>query len=365
MGIIRHFQSQDITPVANLFLRVFKRIQSPSPLSLQSYFEKLYLSHPSYDESMSSLVYEDKQGNIQGFIGGIPVDFKFKNRKIKALVAGNHMVDRNLKDPMAGALLLRKFIFGPQDLTYTDTANRISVKLWQTIGADVNFSHSIRWIRPLRPGCFINHVLKRYPIGKALSWMTYPVSLLSDAAYMHLFDRPSDDVIGQLDEQEVEINTMLRSFEDFRDHRVLIPDYDEAGLKWRFSLAESKQEHGELLKVAVYDKEKLQGWYLVYVRKGGVGYLLQLVAHPTTILNVLDHLFMNGRKRGCLALKGHLDPKYIMEYQDAGCYLFNRGGMAISHTRDPEIRCALLNGNAYISSLEGEWWTRLQGDEFR
>ena len=105
MGSIRYFQSQDIAPVADLFLKVFKRRQSPSPLSLQSYFEKLYFSHPSYDESMSSLVYEDKQGNIRGFIGGIPVDFKLKNRKIRALVAGNHMVARDLKDPMAGALL--------------------------------------------------------------------------------------------------------------------------------------------------------------------------------------------------------------------------------------------------------------------
>ncbi|MFC1633198.1 hypothetical protein ACFL5Z_00040 [Planctomycetota bacterium] len=350
--------------MADLFLKVFKRRQSPSPLPLQSYFEKLYFTHPSYDESMSSLVYEDKQGNIRGFIGGIPVDFKLKNRKIRALVAGNHMVDRDLKDPMAGALLLRKFISGPQDLTYTDTANSISVKLWKTVGAGVLFSHSIRWIRLLRPGRFINHVLKRHPVGTALSWVAYPACLLSDVAYAHLFDRSSDDVMGRLDECELETSTMLESFEDFRDRRVLIPDYDEASLKWRLSLAESKQEHGELLKVAVYNKTKLQGWYLVYVRKGGVAYLLQLVAHPKSILSVLDHLFTNGRKRGCLALTGYLDPKYIMEYQEAGCFLFNRGAMAMSHTQDPEIRCALLHGDAYISSLEGEWWTRLQGDEF-
>jgi len=361
MGTIRHFQPMDIAPVADLFQKVFRSGKQRSSPALQSYFEKLYFTHPSYDESMSSLVYVDEQNNIRGFIGGIPTEFEFKKRKIKALVAGSHMVDPDWRDPIAGALLLRELTSGPQDFTYADTANAISVELWKAIGGTLLFQYSMRWAFQLRPGSVFNVRLKNHRGGTVLSWLSYPACRLVDVIHKHAFD----ENVCPLSGQELEVNVMLSSFETFRNHRALFPVYGIEDLTWRLALAESRQKSGErVIKIAVFDKEKLQGWYLVNIRDGEDARVLQLVAHPASLKKVMNHLFATAQTHGCSAVHGDVDPEYLVQFQQAGCDNIYLGGMAMLHAQDPEIRNAILSGDAYLSALEGERWTRLQSDEF-
>ncbi|QHI69775.1 hypothetical protein [Tichowtungia aerotolerans] len=364
MGTVRHFQPTDIIPVADLFQKVFRRGAQRSSPSLQSYFEKLYFSHPSYDESMSSLVYVDEKNNVRGFIGGLSTEFEFKKRKVTALVAGSHMVDPDLKDPIAGALLLREFTSGPQDFTYTDTANSISIELWRAIGGDLLFPYSTQWVYPLRPGYLFNVRLKNHRGGDVLSWLSYPACRLVDVIHKRVLACASDENVCRLRGKELDANAMFNSFETFRNHRALFPSYGIKELNWRLSLAESKQKNGKLFKIAVFDKEKLQGWYLVYIRDGEEAHVLQLIAHPASLKHVLNHLFTTAQTHGCSAIHGDVDPKYLVQFRQAGCDDFHVGGMAMLHTQDPEIRNAILSGDAYISALEGERWTRLQADEF-
>jgi len=364
MTTIRSFKPNDTDAVADLFWQTFKHKQPPAPRSLKDYMRTLYFTNPSYDEHMSSLVYEDQQGRIQGFIGGIPVHFRCKDRKITALVAGNHMVNPNLNDPYAGTLLLRKFFAGPQDLTYTDTANNISVRMWKLFGAKTLASSSIRWIHILRPIPFSAFVMKRHALGKVCSSLLYPLSRLTDCFYSKIKFRPPKNILTHIDQCKIDTSTILKSLKDFMRDRIVFPDDNEESLNWRLSLASQKIEFGDLQKCGVLERGKLLGWYLYYVRKGGIAHVLQFVARAKKANQVLNHLFIEAYHQKALAVMGHADLKHITEYSKHNCHLFLRNALAMVHTRDPEILSAFLEDEAFISRLEGDWWTRLQGDEF-
>jgi hypothetical protein len=218
----------------------------------------------------------------------------------------------------------------------------------------------MRWVYQLRPGSIFNAKLKNHRGGNVLSWLSYPVCRLFDVMRKHAFD----ENVCPLSGRELGINTMLSSFETFRNHRALFPVYETEELTWRLALAEGKPENGEMFKIAVFDKEKLQGWYLINIRDGEEARVLQLIAHPASLKNVLTHLFATAQAHNCSAVHGDVDPQYLVQFQQAGCDNIHLGGMAMLHTQDQEIRNAILSGDAYISALEGERWTRLQRDVF-
>jgi hypothetical protein len=54
----------------------------------------------------------------------------------------------------------------------------------------------------------------------------------------------------------------------------------------------------------------------------------------------------------------------VREMSALGCVFTNRGTHMQAHSRRKELIQALYSGDAFLSRLEGEWWTRLQGDRF-
>ena len=364
MGIVRPFRVDDIEAVADLFWRVFRHKHAPSPPSLRACFQTLYFSYPSCDVPIGSLVYEDDHGSVRGFIGGIPLRLRYRDKSIWALVAGNHMVDPDLQVPMAGAMLLRRLFAGPQDLTYSDTANEISVKLWQLLGAGAFLSDSVQWIRVLQPSLFALDVLRSFPLGRVFSFLSFPLFWITDVVGTRLLNRSVDRMVAQLTQLELDADTMLSSFGQFMNDRALRPDYHRESLDWRLSLAGGKQECGPLVKTSVYENGRLLGWYLVYARRGAIAEVLQLVANKKTIDRVLNHLFSSALKRGCVAVMGSLDSRFFYEYSRNNCISFIKDCVTVAHSRNLQIMDDLFQGNRFLSRLEGEWWTRLQGDDF-
>jgi len=363
MGPIRPCQVSNLSAVADLFWKVFRRRSAPAPPSLPDYLQTLYFTHPDYDPDLGALVYEDTHANIRGFIGGIPLCLRLDDRPLRALVGGNHMVDPDLNDPLAGALLLRRFFAGPQDLTYSDTANPISVKLWESLGADILTPYSIRWLRVLRPGRFASSILRRHRLGMVGSILFYPFFALVDRIGQNSFSPPVEEFPDSLDQRELDPDTFIPALPKLTGAR-LRPDYNRARLDWRLTRAGEKKEFGELVKTAVFQKNRLLGWYLFYTRPGDLGHVLQVVARPRTLDRVLNHLFAHARRRGCVALLGYTDAKSFSAYTRTCCQLFLRGALAMAHARDPQLLQPLHHGEAFLSRLEGEWWTRLQGDRF-
>jgi hypothetical protein len=168
-----------------------------------------------------------------------------------------------------------------------------------------------------------------------------------------------------LSEGELSVEILLEGIRTLSARRALVPDYDASSLQWLIAKAAEKREYGNLRKAALYDsRHTLAGWYLYYPNPGSAGQVLQVAATPSLAPRVLRHLLMDARTQGSLALIGRFDAQMVREMSALNCLFTNRGTHVQAHSRRTEVIQALHSGNAFFTRLEGEWWTRLQGDKF-
>ncbi|MGH9652037.1 MAG: hypothetical protein ACRD6B_01040, partial [Bryobacteraceae bacterium] len=69
-------------------------------------------------------------------------------------------------------------------------------------------------------------------------------------------------------------------------------------------------------------------------------------------------LFRDAWEQGAIALMGQALPKYPLEFARSYCDFHYPGNGVIMHSRNPEIANCVLRGDAALSLLDGEWWTR-------
>ncbi len=361
---VRPLAREDIPAVADLFIRVFRKLSPPAPESLKSYFVDLYLDHPWRSPDLSSLVYCDDEGKVRGFVGVIPLPLRVGTRKIVASVAGNHMVDPDLKDPFAAVLLLRRLFASNPRLTISDSANEISRTLWTRLGANELTLYSMRWLRILRP---TGYALSLFPSEGVLSRARAPLRPLCAAADLvaaQLFT-PYQEPGLVLTAREADFDTLQTAFPDVVGSRTLLPDYTRDQLAWRLGMAARKEQYGPLHKVMVEDaSHTIIGWYLYYPNPGDIARVLQIVARKNRVAAVLNHLFASAKSQYCVGVMGAIEPGAVTEFSNNQCLFFVRNIYTVAYSQDREILGALLRGDAFLSRLEGEWWTRLQGDRF-
>ena len=361
---VRPLSREDIPAVADLFIRVFRKGSPPAPESLKSYLLELYVDNPWTGRDCPSLVYRDEHDRVRGFVGVIPLPLKIGSRTITASVAGNHMVDPDLKDPFAGVLLLRRLFASNPLLTISDSANEISRTLWPRLGGIVLTLFSMRWLRILRPS---GYTLSLVPEKGGLSWLKpllRPSCAAADLVASQLFS-PFRDPGDILTAREPDIDNLQTAFASVIGTRALLPDYTKDQLAWRIAMAAKKEQYGPLHKVIVEDASgAIVGWYLYYPNPGDVARVIQIVARKNREGAVLNHLFLNAKSRRCVAVMGAIDPATVKEFSENQCLFFVRNTYMVAYSQDQEILGALLRGDAYLSRLEGEWWTRLQGDRF-
>ena len=87
-------------------------------------------------------------------------------------------------------------------------------------------------------------------------------------------------------------------------------------------------------------------------------------ARPGMAGSGLGHLFLDARRKGCAAVIGGIEPALVKELSESQCLFFIRNTYTVAYSKDQQIMDALMKGDAFFSRLEGEFWTRLQGDQF-
>ena len=122
------------------------------------YFDELVFDGQLHRGEARSRVFVDAAGEVRGFIGVWPRPMLLQGRSIEAAAAGSLMVERPEQHPTAGARLLRAFLSGPQDLSFSETSNDISQRMWQKAGGERLTATSVDWLRILRPAGLATHM---------------------------------------------------------------------------------------------------------------------------------------------------------------------------------------------------------------
>jgi hypothetical protein len=92
--------------------------------------------------------------------------------------------------------------------------------------------------------------------------------------------------------------------------------------------------------------------------------VVQVAARDGEFDRVLQRLLADAWRHGAAAVRGRFDPRYVQELSARHCWLRQEGGWTLVRSRHADIMAAIDGGRAFLSRLEGEWWTRfLGGDE--
>jgi hypothetical protein len=323
--------------------------------------QELYFENPWRADDLPSYVSVADDGAIAGFIGALPRTLRFGDELIRVVVAGSHMVDPKRPDPFAAIMLLRRLFSGPQDLTFSDTANSISRRLWEKMGGTTLLGLSTKWIRVLRPAGFSRFLLDwRYrDSARSFRRLIEPIAVAADSVLSPMAAAELVLPVRPIAGREFDPVLLSSALPGVTEARKVFPSYSATEASWLFSKLRENNANGSLVTRAFFRGKKPAGWYLMYAPSGSIAQVLQLAAEPALYPGVLGHLLKTAWKLGCLAVVGRDDPSHAGTLRRHFCFPFVRNPFVVAHSRRSEIMQALISGDAFVSRLEGEFWVSL------
>jgi len=359
MGPIRPLVEDDIPDVADLNWKVLHGQDGPSPPALRSYLQELFLHNPWWNEALPSLVYQDHKGKIAGFLGVVPRRMLARGRPICVAFGSNFVVHPDNRSTLAGLHLVRAFLAGKQDLSISDSANDLTRKVLTRVGFSTALLYSIHWSRPLRPSLYTLYAMSRLrtsTFSGSFRGVCRSFCRVVDAIAARMPRSPLRQSAPAISGEELDVDTLLACLSEFSGSQALQPEYDRYSLSWLLGFMGERKAYGDIRKVVLRNKDReVIGWYVYYIKRGGVGQVVQVGVRGNSTGDVLDHLFHDAWRHGAIALHGRLEVQFMQELADKSCFFFRRGDWTLVHSRNPELLEIIHSGDAFLTRLEGEW----------
>jgi hypothetical protein len=322
---------------------------------LRQSFEQMFLSQPLSDPSIPSLVLEDTDGQVLGFIGSLVHRMRFEQRPVRLACSSSLVVSPEARQLGAGGLLLRKYLAGPQDLTITDTAGSATERIWKRLGGSIYHLGSVTWLHPLHPLRAVVGV-GLWRLGRR-RWLPLarPLCRPLDAVYSR-FNTPggTNDVGNHTEEPlspQLLIDHLCLGPQQFR----LWPDYDAESLGMLFGQIGRSRANGRFVKNFVRDAQgQPLGWYIGSLLPSDIYYLLHLAAAPGSEERLFRHVLHTAESLDAAAVAGRLEP-WLLEVFPRSVILLSRLRF-LFHSRNEAICDAVRSSQALLTGLESDIW---------
>lgn len=340
MSNIRPLTSEDIPAVAGLFQKIFRNNDKGPPQGLTAYLRHLYLEAPGCDPEISPLVHVNDAGRISGFVGVNILPMRHNDRRLRAAICGSLMVEDRDSDPMAGARLLKAFLAGPQDLSFSETASEVSTQMWTRLRGIVLPQYSLDWVRVIRPAAFaLDLVARRLRPARSLA----PLARAFDGRYRGRMNRhelrwsavPAEaSTPGALQIVDIDRESFAELFPLLTRQFAVQPAWTEAQLAHILGDATEKPDYGEPHFAAVKARTGAPvGAFFYHMRRGGIARVLQVLALPGQAGSVLDCLIDHAAARGAAAVNGRTQPA-LLEAMMGRRIGFVHAASTVIHSRD-------------------------------
>jgi hypothetical protein len=356
-------RESDVPQVANLHCRLFYGTASCASQGLQAYYHEVFFRNPWLCADLPSLVCRAGNGDVIGFMGRIPRRMIFRNQPIRIAIAHRLMVAPDGGDPLVALRLVKTFLGGPQDLAISDGANDRGRRFWEAAGGRTSPFYSMAWHCPLQPSRYLLSILASRRARRLAGAILWPVWPALDR-YLSRKWRIAQSVLPEPGlEQEMDPPTLLRCIAETSADAAIRPQYDACSLEWLWARLRENTDRGCLTGKAVFDRAgRIAGGFLSYVRDDGVGEVVFTAARPEAVGIVLASLLRDGMRRRLIALRGRIEPCFLLSLMAHGCIL-KRNSWGLLHSRVPEINQTIDRQDAFLSGLEGELWLRSPKDE--
>lgn len=370
MSTIRFLEERDLPVVAGMMHRVLRKGRGEPPAALEGYMRSFYLEGPGCGDDLRSLVHVNDSDTVSGFLGVHVLPMIHGDRRLRGAIASSLMVEKGNHDPMAGARLMKAFVNGPQDLSFSETANRTSTQMWTRLRAVPMPQYSLDWVRIIRPSSFaIGMASKRIRLAGILK----PVASAVDRFYrkrlpagqVQWASTPAGGLsLPGMRVSEIDRDSFSKLLEPLTTHFALRPRWAEMPLDHMLQDAACKPDQGTLVLASVTAPNGAPvGAFAYYPQKGSMARVMQVLARQGQEGAVIDCLTDHAAARGVAALRGRSQPA-LMTAMLTRRIAFLPATNTIVHSRDPVLLEAMLGGQAFLNGLAGEEWSRLIGGRF-
>jgi hypothetical protein len=291
-------------------------------------------------------------------------------RTLRAAICGSLMVGDRGNDPMAGARLLKAFLDGPQDLSFSETANDVATQLWTRLRGVVLPQYSLDWVRVIRPmGFVLGLATGRIGIARVLGPLASGFDGFCRRRMKPGEQRWSAVPAGGAEQKplrttEIGSDEFAGIFEPLTSQFALRPDWRQAQLDRMLADAMLKPDLGELIFACVASPSGTEiGAFAYYAKPGRIGRVLQVLARPGQAGHVIDCLVDHAAARGLCGLRGRTQPA-LMEAMLARRIAFVPVASTVVHSRDADLLRAMTDSQAFLNGVAGEQWSRLIGGRF-
>lgn len=370
MSEIAPFRRDDADDIAALFQSVFRDAKRDAPDSLTRYLRRLYLEMPGSDPQIVPLVHRSASGRINGFVGVTAMQMQCGDRPVRAAIGGSLMVNRDDADAMIAPRLLKAFLAGPQDISFSETTGDAATRMWLGLRGHTMPSYSLEWVRILRAASFLVDIgsTKIRPLGLmaplARRIDTMRAQRMAPGA-LKWSGIPSEwPIYGGFTACQVDADRFSALVDPLLAHFPLRPVWGTGQLEAILSDAQLKPAAGKLILCQVSKGGAPPiGLFAYYVREGGIASVLQILAKPGFAGPVLDCLMLDAAARGASGLRGRIQPP-LLEAMMGRRIAFTHTTSSVVHSRDQTLVDTCRSGQVFFNGLCGEHWNRLNGGTF-
>jgi hypothetical protein len=349
---LRSLEPSDIPQIVALRRRVFSQSSQETDAGLARYYHTLFFENPWHDERYPSFVQEGSAGEILGFVGSIPRPMLLGTERLTAVTATELMVAPDAHGGLVGLKLLRRLFDGDQQLTYSDRGNEKARALYEGLGGNTALWYSIYWSASLDGS--------QLSFDTALPGGSRNVAVRAARRASRLLDRLlmssiAPDRIGIRDEP-LTAETVMSLLQRLAGKKALVPEYEAHSFGWLMQrIAESRKFERVVSAQVTKDGEPI-GFFVYAKWPAGEIDVVQLAAVPGSEGLTFDHLVRHSADNGGTVLKGRLDRRLAPVIAERGLPLTLGRPWTVVRSGRPDIAAQLLNGNAFLSRLDAEWW---------
>jgi hypothetical protein len=361
MSVVRALRRDDLVDVANLLGYAFQNQVRPASPALAAYLGELFLDLPDRDPEIEALVHLDATNRITGFIGIFSQSMVHMGRTIRVAIASSFAVDKRSHDPLAAPLLLRAFLQGPQDLSLGDRANSTSVAMWRSLRGPTFPYYSFDWLCVLHP---VGYAAARAARRNSMARLMTPLARSLDRMMARRASGGATPgrTVDRLKVEDVDDEALLDVIPELVAEAPLHPVWTPARLRRVLSDAAQKSQLGDVVRQVVRTRSgSLVGTYMYHVRSGDIATTVQVLARKGQAGPVLDCLLADATARGAVAVGGRAQPVLLEPLMERGAS-FTSPLRCLADARDKTLLAPLESGEAIVTGLVGEYWTRLNDD---
>jgi predicted N-acetyltransferase YhbS len=354
MTEIRSFTHEDIPAVVALRERLFRLSGWTTTEQRQAYFREVFFENPWACPEISSLVAE-RDHEVVGFLGLVPRMFRLGGTSLRAAVATQFMVAPESRKGGLAVHLLRTALSGAQDFCITDVANPAAIRVWMRAGGQVAPAYALHWSRALRPAGNAAMSLGQSAAARAVRFAAEPMLDAVDAVGARLGKAPRVPDSGRIEPLSLQI--LGEHVGSVAGPDSLHAEFDPASFQWVLTQFERKTPeaalHGAIVRGA---DDIVLGWFIYMLHANRSAQVLQLVSRPDAAQQTVDHLLRHAWSARAIRITGRNQMRAQHSLTRVACTFKEAGPPLCIHSRDNTVCKHVIDGQAVLTGLEGEWW---------